>query len=152
MKLSTKGRYGVRAMFDLVLHQGDGPIPLRSIAEREDISEHYLEQLIAVLRKAGIVNSVRGAHGGYLLAKAPQEITIGDIIRALEGPIAPSDCVLDREQDECGNSPDCVVKMIWKRVKDSIDDVLDSITLEDLRQEAVNAKQQGKRHGYMYHI
>jgi len=152
MKLSTKGRYGVRAMFDLVLHQGDGPIPLRSIAERQDISEHYLEQLIAVLRKAGIVNSVRGAHGGYLLARDPQEITIGDIIRSLEGPIAPADCVSEEVKDECGNSPDCVVKMIWKKVKDSIDEVLDSITLEDLRQEAINAQQKGNRHGYMYHI
>ncbi|MCK8815987.1 Rrf2 family transcriptional regulator [Natroniella sulfidigena] len=153
MKLSTKGRYGVRAMFDLALHQGDGPTPLRSIAERQNISEHYLEQLIANLRKEGLVNSVRGAHGGYLLSKEPAEITIGDIIRVLEGPIAPVDCVSDKvEEDKCENITDCVVRMIWKKMKDSINEVLDEITLEDLRQEAINAKQNGAQHGYMYHI
>ncbi|GAB6100342.1 Rrf2 family transcriptional regulator [Halanaerocella petrolearia] len=152
MKLSTKGRYGVRAMFDLALHQGDGPIPLRSIAERQGISENYLEQLIATLRNEGLVNSVRGAHGGYLLAKKAEEITIGDIIRVLEGPIALSDCVSEDIDTECENSDGCVVKLIWQQVKDNIDEVLDSITLENLRQEAINAKQDGKQHGYMYHI
>ena len=80
MKLSTKGRYGVKAMFDLALHHGEGPIALKSIAERQGISEHYLEQLIAVLRKAGLVKSVRGAQGGYSLAREPENITVGDII------------------------------------------------------------------------
>lgn len=152
LKLSTKGRYGVRAMFDLALHEGDGPIPLRSIAERQDISEHYLEQLIASLRNEGLVNSVRGAYGGYLLAKKAEEITIGDIIRVLEGSVAPVDCVSDNQEDKCERSVDCAVQMIWKKMRDSINEVLDSITLEDLRQEAVNIKQNGKNHGYMYHI
>lgn len=151
MKLSTKGRYGVRAMFDLALHQGDGPIPLRSIAERQDISEHYLEQLISTLRNEGFVESVRGAHGGYLLAVEADEITIGHIIRALEGPVTLSDCV-SGEESSCERSPDCVVELIWNQVKDKIDEVLDSITLEDIKQEAINAKQEGKQHGYMYHI
>lgn len=152
MKLSTKGRYGVRAMFDLALHQGDGPIPLRSIAERQGISENYLEQLVATLRNEGLVNSVRGAHGGYMLAREAEEITIGDIIRVLEGPIALTDCVSEDIDDECDKSDECVVSFIWQQVKDNIDEVLDSITLENLRQEAINAKQEGKQHGYMYHI
>ncbi|AGB41731.1 rrf2 family protein, putative transcriptional regulator [Halobacteroides halobius DSM 5150] len=152
MKLSTKGRYGVRAMFDLALYQGDGPIPLRSIAERQGISENYLEQLVATLRNEGLVNSVRGAHGGYLLAKKAEEITVGDIIRALEGPIALSDCVTEDIESECENNDGCVVKLIWQQVKENIDEVLDSITLEDIRQEAINAKQNGEQHGYMYHI
>ncbi len=151
MKLSTKGRYGVRAMFDIALHHGEGPIPLRSVAERQEISEHYLEQLIANLRKEGLVESVRGAYGGYLLAKKPEEITVGDIIRVLEGPIAPVDCVLD-EETGCEDITDCVIKLIWSEMKTSIDEVLDSITLEDLRQEAINRKQEGSQHGYMYHI
>ena len=151
MKLSTKGRYGVRAMFDLALHQGDGPIPLRSIAERQNISEHYLEQLVSTLRNEGFVESVRGAHGGYMLAKKPDEITIGHIIRALEGPITLSDCV-SGEESNCERSPNCVVELIWNQVKDGIDEVLDSITLEDIKQEAINAKQEGEQHGYMYHI
>ncbi len=151
MKLSTKGRYGVRAMFDIALHHGEGPIPLRSVAERQEISEHYLEQLIANLRKAGLVESVRGAYGGYLLAKKPDEITVGDIIRVLEGPIAPVDCVLS-ENDGCEDISNCVIKLVWDKMKDSIDEVLDNITLEDLRQEAINRKQEGNQHGYMYHI
>ncbi|MGM0502272.1 MAG: RrF2 family transcriptional regulator [Bacillota bacterium] len=151
MKLSTKGRYGVRAMFDLALHQGDGPIPLRSIAERQDISEHYLEQLIATLRNEGYVESVRGAHGGYMLAKDADEITIGNIIRALEGPVALSDCVTD-DTSNCNKSSNCVVKLVWNKVKDRIDEVLDSVTLEDIKQEAINAKQNGEQPGYMYHI
>ncbi|SDC64820.1 MULTISPECIES: RrF2 family transcriptional regulator [unclassified Candidatus Frackibacter] len=152
MKLSTKGRYGVRAMFDLALHYGEGTTPLRSIAERQNISEHYLEQLIAVLRKSGLVNSVRGAHGGYLLAKEPPEITIGDIIRALEGPIAPSDCVAEDVEKDCENIEECITRLIWKQLQESINEVLDSISLEDLRQEAINAKQKDGHHGYLYHI
>ncbi|MBM7556298.1 RrF2 family transcriptional regulator [Halanaerobacter jeridensis] len=151
MKLSTKGRYGVRAMFDLALHEGDGPIPLRSIAERQNISEHYLEQLISTLRNEGFVESVRGAHGGYMLAKNPEEITIGHIIRALEGPISLADCVAG-EESNCDRSSNCVVELVWNQVKEGIDEVLDSITLEDIRQEAINAKQEGEQHGYMYHI
>ncbi len=151
MNLSTKGRYGVRAMFDLTLHQGDGPIPLRNIADRQGVSEKYLEQLIGALRKEGLVNSVRGAHGGYLLAKEPSEITIGDIIRALEGPVALADCV-GTDLEDCEYEDDCVIKLIWQQIKDKIDGVLDSITLEDLQQEAVNAQQKGKQPGYMYHI
>ena len=140
MKLSTKGRYGVRAMFDLALHQGDGPTPLRSIAERQEISEHYLEQLISTLRNEGFVESVRGAHGGYMLAQNSDEITIGHIIRALEGPINLSDCVSE-EENSCERSSSCVVELVWMQVKDRIDNVLDSITLEDIKKEALNDKE-----------
>lgn len=153
MKLSTKGRYGVRAMIDLALHyDDDGVTPLHSIAERQDISEHYLEQLIATLRKADLVNSVRGAHGGYLLAKEPAEITVKDIIKELEGPIAPSECVAEESGSSCENIEDCITRLVWKKLQNSINEVLNSITLEDLRQEAINAKQNGEHHGYIYHI
>jgi len=101
MKLSTKGRYGLKAMFELALHFGEGPIPLKDIAEKQNISEHYLEQLIATLRKDGLVNSVRGAQGGYLLSSEPKKITVGDVIRSLEGNIAPSDCVIEGEPLDC---------------------------------------------------
>lgn len=138
-------------MLDLALNYGEGSIPLRSIAERQDISENYLEQLIAVLRKAGLVNSVRGAYGGYLLAKEPAEITVGDIIRELEGPIAPADCVAEDNQESCNKVEDCITHLIWKELQESISEVLDSISLEDLRQEAINARQKGKS-GYLYHI
>jgi Rrf2 family cysteine metabolism transcriptional repressor len=137
MKLSTKGRYGVSAMFDLALHHGQGPISLKSVAQRQGISEHYLEQLMGTLRKAGYVKSVRGAQGGYTLTKSPAEITVGDIIRIMEGPTAPVDCLLADAKDNkyCVRAGHCVTRGVWAKVRDSIDAVLDSITLADLANE-----------------
>lgn len=137
MKLSTKGRYGVSAMYDLAVHHGQGPISLKSVAQRQGISEHYLEQLMGILRKAGYVKSARGAQGGYTLTKAPAEITVGDIIRIMEGPTAPVDCLLaDPEGNKyCDRACHCVTRGVWAKVRDSIDSVLDSITLADLANE-----------------
>jgi Rrf2 family protein len=150
LKLSTKGEYGLRAVFDLAQRFGQGPISLKSVAERQEISEHYLEQLIAVLRKAGLVKSVRGAQGGYILARDPQEVTVGDVIRVLEGPIAPMDCVNEEEKEYCSRSDSCVTKGIWEKVRDSINEVLDSITLRDMCEEAEKV---GRNKEYlMYHI
>lgn len=137
MKLSTKGRYGVAAMYDLALHYGQGPISLKSVAHRQGISEHYLEQLMGTLRKAGFVKSVRGAQGGYTLTKDPEQITVGDIIRIMEGPIAPVDCLLSDQQgtDYCQRAAICVTRGVWAKVRDSISQVLDSISLADLCRE-----------------
>jgi Rrf2 family transcriptional regulator, cysteine metabolism repressor len=120
MKLSTKGRYGVILMIDLGMFHGEGPVSLKSVAERQSLSEHYLEQLIAPLRNAGLVRSIRGAYGGYVLAKNPPDITVGDIIRVLEGPIT----IVDDPEEE--------LKEMWERVRDSINEVLDGTTLQDL--------------------
>ncbi len=132
MKLSTKGRYGLKAMYDLAIHFGDGPTSLKSIAERQRISDHYLEQLIATLRKSGLVKSVRGAQGGYTLSDAPVKITVGEIIRSLEGPLGVSECSLEEEPTACANAECCVTRVIWKKIQDSISDVIDSITLQDM--------------------
>jgi len=132
MKLSTKGRYGLKAMFELALHYGEGPISLKSIAENQEISESYLEQLVAVLKKKGLATSVRGAQGGYLLSDDPKNITVGDVIRALEGDIAPSDCVLNENIGKCEKQDFCVTKNVWMKIKNSINDVIDSITLQDM--------------------
>ncbi|HHX73343.1 MAG TPA: Rrf2 family transcriptional regulator [Firmicutes bacterium] len=149
MKLSTKGRYGVRAMFELALQSGEGAIPLKNIAQREHISEKYLEHLFASLKKAGLINSVRGAQGGYRLARPAAEITLGDIIRVLEGPVAPTDCVIDESSGEkCERSAECVMRNIWCRVRDGINGILDGITLEEIVEE--QRKLQGE--GYMYYI
>lgn len=139
MKLSTKGRYGVSAMYDLALHYGEGSIALKSIAARQGISENYLEQLMAVLRKAGYVKSVRGAQGGYTLIKDPADISVGDIIRIMEGPIAPVDCLLgDSEDNEyCDRADSCVTRGVWAKLRDSISGVLDSISLADLCKEEI---------------
>lgn len=125
-------------MFDLALHFGKGPIPLKQIAERQLVSEHYLEQLMAALRKAGLVTSKRGAYGGYELASAPDEIAIGEIVRVLEGPITPLEC-LDSSSGTgpyCGRPEQCVLRGLWKSLQDSMTAVLDNTTLDDLRQDA----------------
>lgn len=136
MKLSTKGRYGVKAMFALAQKYGQGPIPLKNIAKEQGISEPYLEQIISSLRKARLVKSVRGAQGGYMLTKDPAEITVGDIIRILEGPIVPTDCVIDDDNITCQNARECVPRGVWKKVKDSVNEVMDSITLKQMCDEA----------------
>ncbi|HCJ11429.1 MAG TPA: Rrf2 family transcriptional regulator [Clostridiales bacterium] len=137
MKLSTKGRYGVMACYDLACHHGDSPVPLKAIASRQGISPGYLEQLIGHLRRAGIVRSVRGPQGGYVLARSPDEITVGDIIRVLEGPIAPVECVSQDPGDfrHCGRTDGCVTRPVWEKLRDSMVRVLDSITLKDLLDE-----------------
>ena len=150
LKLSTKGRYGVKAMFDLAQHVGEGPTSLKSIAERQGISEHYLEQLISGLRKSGLVKSVRGAQGGYILGREPGKIKVGDIIRVLEGPIAPVDCVSEEDPECCVKAEFCVTRTIWEKVRDSIADVLDSITLETMLEDA--KKLESERNLYMYYI
>lgn len=135
MKLSTKGRYGLKAMFELALHYGEGPIPLKNIAEVQEISEHYLEQLIAVLKKNGLVSSVRGAQGGYMLIDSPRRIKVGDVIRALEGDLAPVDCINDSGGSKCSKESRCVTRMVWEKINESINSVIDNITLEDMIEE-----------------
>jgi Rrf2 family transcriptional regulator, cysteine metabolism repressor len=134
MKLSTKGKYGVKALFELALHEGAGPMSLKAIAERQGLSEHYLEQLAAPLRKSGLIVSVRGAQGGYVLARPANQITVGDIIRVLEGPIGFTDCATEGEPaPNCAH--DCVVHGVWEKVTQQIVTVIDGITLFDLAEQ-----------------
>ncbi|WP_144450489.1 cysteine metabolism transcriptional regulator CymR [Halalkalibacter nanhaiisediminis] len=139
MKISTKGRYGLTIMMALAKKSGEGPISLKSIAKEYDLSEHYLEQLIAPLRNAMLVKSVRGAYGGYMLAKEANEITAGDIIRVLEGPISPVE-VLDDEEPAKRN--------LWIKIRDAVKDVLDNTTLEEL----ANYEADGDQEPYMFYI
>ena len=133
MKLSTKGRYSVTALYELAQHYGQGIVPLKTIAMSQGLSENYLEQLMGTMRKAGLVISTRGAQGGYELARPPQDITICDIITAAEGPIALVDCLRDDEKAvHCARASECVTRSVWERVCTSINDVLASITLADL--------------------
>jgi Rrf2 family protein len=129
MKLSTKGRYGVKAAFELAINYGSEHVSLKAIADRQNISEHYLEQLFAQLRKAGIVKSIRGAYGGYALSRPPAQVTAYDIIKVLEGAIEISDCI---EDTTCTNIDCCSTRLLWVRIKDSIDSVLKSTTLQDM--------------------
>lgn len=129
MKLSTKGRYGVKAMVDLANHYGERPISIKEISKRQSISEYYLEQLFSPLRKAGLINSIRGAQGGYVLGKDPSSITVADIMEILEGPVEISSCLLG---ENCDNMKSCETRLLWKKIKDSIDKVTKSITLQDI--------------------
>lgn len=137
MKLSTKGRYGLRAVVDLAVHADDEAVALSQIADRQGISMNYLEQLIAKLRRAGIVTSIRGAQGGYMLASPADEISVGDILRALEGDLSPVDCsVVNSNEGNCSNADSCVTKYVWKRISDSINDAVDAIKLAELVEES----------------
>lgn len=132
MKLSTKGRYGLKAMFELALQYEKESVSLNIIAERQRLSVNYLEQLIAPLRKKGFVISTRGAQGGYRLAHSPADITVKDILETLEGPLAPCSCVIEGEDDNCSKAEYCVTRLIWERMRESIDEVVRSTTLADM--------------------
>ena len=141
MKLSTKGRYSVTALYELALHYGEGVVPIKTIAKSQGISENYLEQLMLPLRRAGLVESVRGAQGGYTLSRPPAEVTIGEIITAVEGPIALVDCLLTSAESgdqSCVRAGSCVTRQIWEEVCDSINSVLNNISLADLLQRNQN--------------
>lgn len=137
MKLSTKGRYGLRAMIDLAIHSKDEAVSIASIATRQKISESYLEQLIPKLRKAGMIVSVRGAGGGYKLAKPAGDISVGDVLRALEGNLDPVDCAGLPGASGCEESGGCVTKYVWQKINESINQTVDGINLEELIRESI---------------
>lgn len=132
MKFSTKGRYGLKAMLDLAVHNHEGQVVLKSIAERQGLSENYLEQLFAVLKKAKLVKSIRGSLGGYSLAESPEKITVGEILRALEGSLVTADCVADNGETCHSSYTCCVTKSVWVKIQEGINQVTDSITLQQL--------------------
>lgn len=130
MKLSTRARYGIHAMYDLAGNYGAQPRSIKAIADRQGIPEAYLEQLLCALRRDGLVASVRGAQGGYMLSRPPGEITVGQVLRTLEGGLSIIDCL--NEEQGCGKSCDCPSRTIWKRLRDGMNEIVDGITLEDM--------------------
>ena len=131
MMISTKGRYALRVMIDIAEHQHDGYIPLKEIAARQEISEKYLEQIIAVLNKAGYVKSVRGAQGGYRIAKDPADYTVGMILRLTEGSLAPVACLEDGA-DICERCDTCETLEVWQELYNAVNKVVDGVTIADL--------------------
>ena len=131
MKISTKGRYALRLMLDLALHEQSGYVPIKAIAERQDISDKYLEQIISILNSAHFVRSVRGAQGGYTLTRRPDEYTVGMILRLTEGSLSPVACV-GEDAVACTKMETCATKELWRRLNDAINGVVDHITLADL--------------------
>ncbi|MDD3340258.1 MAG: Rrf2 family transcriptional regulator [Lachnospiraceae bacterium] len=144
MKLSTKGRYGLRALIDLALYSEKEAVCIQSIATRQNISESYLEQLVRKLKKAGLVTSVRGAGGGYRLARPASEISVGDVLRALEGDLEAVTCMGTDAHGSCGSSDQCVTKYVWQRINDSITDAVDTMMLDQLVEESRKLREQGK--------
>lgn len=131
MKISTKGRYALRMLVDLAEHKDEGYIALKDIAKRQDISKKYLEQIVAVLNKPGILNTNRGYQGGYRLAKPASDYTVGDILRITEGGLAPITC-LEQEENPCERSSRCSTLFVWEGLYKAIEKYLDSITLQDI--------------------
>ena len=136
MKLSTRTRYGTRALLDLARYQGDKPVQLKEIAQRQNISLHYLEHIITPMVGAGIIRSIRGAKGGLQLSRKPEQIKLSEVVTLLEGTITPVDCVMDPEC--CGRSDFCVTRDIWTEMKEAIDKTLDSYTLKDLMEREIS--------------
>ena len=130
MRVSTKGRYALRMMIEFGLNP-DQCTKISQVAARQGISDKYLEQIVSLLHKAGYVRSIRGAQGGYMLAKEPQEYTVGEILRLLEGNLAPVACV-DDTKEACTRADECVTMEVWREIKDAVNKVVDNITLADL--------------------
>ena len=138
MKLSTRTRYGIRAILELAQNEGRGPLQVKTIAQRQDISVKYLEQLMTMLRSTGFVRSIRGSKGGYMLAKAPDQIKLSDVFDCLEGHVTTVECVEDKNY--CARAADCIARQVWVQVQDAIKNVLQSITLQDLVDRAKDKK------------
>ena len=144
MNLSTRGRYGLRALLELSSLSSRGPVNLRDLSERQKMSISYLEQIFNKLKKAGIVRSIRGAKGGYLLALKEDKITVSKVISALDGPISFSQCDNpDLREKSCTGPSTCVTRILWKDLEDKIDEMLSSITLKDLKTERLNINKKG---------
>lgn len=136
LKLSTKGRYGLRALIDLAQYSEEMPVSITSISDRQNISERYLEQLMSMLKKNGLVKSIRGAGGGYVLAKDAADISVGDVLRALEGSLDPVECSGLHPEEGCEAADSCVTKYVWQKINESINRTVDEIKLDHLVEES----------------
>ncbi len=145
MKLSTRSRYAVRAMLDLALHESEEPVPRADIARRQGISADYIAHLFRQLEQAGLVRSRKGPAGGYLLGKDPARITVGEIIRAVEGPVALVSCVEKNGHLACARAEDCVARQLWRKVSLTLAETLNGVTLQDLCTQT--RERQEERHG-----
>lgn len=130
MKISTKGRYGLRIMLDIAQHAGEGPVAIKEIAARQEISVKYTEQIMVFLVRGGLLRSVRGAQGGYELIKHPAEYTVGEILRCIEGDWAPVQCVVD--ESACSRREHCATIFLWQGLYNTVNNYLNGVTLQDL--------------------
>ncbi|MDF2519537.1 MAG: transcriptional regulator, Rrf2 family [Clostridia bacterium] len=148
MRISTKGRYGLRAMVDLAVFSLGEPLNLKSIAERQNVSDKYLEHIFSALKKAGLIKSIKGTQGGYILSDNPEQITVRSVVEALEGSLSTVES-FSLEEGETDSLEQCINKEVWQKVDESVINVLNSITLEDLAQQYKKLKE---NEAYMYYI
>lgn len=144
IRISTRGRYALRAMVDVAQHEDGSPVPRRAIAERQNISADYVAQLFRELAEAGLVEGVKGPGGGYRLARTADGITARDVVEAVEGPLALADCVVSEEDRPCTRMDRCATHLLWKRLSEAISEMLASVTLEELRNEAYELSGHGE--------
>ena len=144
MKLSSRGEYASRAILDITIHGQERPVKIREIAERQDIPLKYLENILLTLQRAGIVRSKRGAHGGYYLARPADRISVGEVIRAMDGPIAPIHCVSLTAYERCPREGICGLKPVWQDVRDAIADIVDNTTFAEVAQRAPHLAEAGR--------
>ena len=145
MRLSTRGRYALRSMVDLALWGNEGPVSRRELAARQEISSPYVAQLFRKLIAAGLARGVKGPGGGYALARPPEAISAGDVVRAAEGPIELVRCIVPGSGLPCKRTGDCVTRLLWRRMTDAVKEILDSVTLQDLCEEARGLGEKGVR-------
>jgi len=142
MKLSTRGEYASRAMLELSFHYEEGPLHIREISQAQDIPERFLEQILLNLKRSGYLRSKKGPRGGYYLAKHPSEINVADVIRAMDGPLAPIDCVSVTAHETCPREKFCGLRWLWKEVRDAVAEIMERTTFEDLAQKTKQAKKE----------
>jgi len=140
MRLSTKGEYASRAMLELSLQHRTGPLHIRTISAAQDIPERFLEQILLLLKRAGYLRSKKGPHGGYVLARPPAEITVAEIIRVMDGPLAPIDCVSVTAHEACSRERFCGLRWLWKECRDALAEILERTTFADLAEKTQQAK------------
>jgi Rrf2 family cysteine metabolism transcriptional repressor len=145
MKLSTKGEYASRAMLELALHYPEGPLHIRDISAAQDIPERFLEQILLLLKRAGHLRSKKGPNGGYYLAREPSKITVAEVIRVMDGPLAPIDCVSVTAHEVCPREKFCGLRWLWKEVRDSVAGILENTTFKDLAEKTKDAKSNIRR-------
>jgi Rrf2 family protein len=140
MRLSTKGEYGSRAMLELSLHYQEKPLHIRDISKAQDIPQRFLEQILLLLKRAGYLRSRKGPDGGYSLSKPPADITVAEVIRVMDGPLAPIDCVSVTAHEVCPHEDSCGLRWLWKEVRDSVAQILERTTFEELAEKTKAAR------------
>jgi Rrf2 family protein len=144
MLVSTKGDYATRALQDLAIHYDQGPVQIEGIARRQGLPARYLEQVLLMLKRAGFLRSKRGVNGGYYLAKPPREITIGEVLQAVDGPVAPIFCVTAGKRELCPKEGICALQDVWAEVRDAVSKVVDTTTLEDISRRLRTKQEAGR--------